>query len=319
MKSLKRIIILPILCMAAMISHAQNLVSNNSFEVYTTCPTGGSQISFAFPWQGATTNSTDYYNSCSASYNVPFCGGFQFARSGNAYAGLWTINPYGYNYREYLRISLDSTLQSDSCYLVEFYCSLNNLCRYGINKLGVYISSAISNTVGPGTVLQNTPQIVSSGFLNDTLNWMRVYGYYQASGGEQYITIGNFNTDSLTDTISSGGYYPGAYYLIDDVKVEKITGCDSTGTGVSEKDKTTLFKIYPNPGNGTSTFEYHIEKNTSSILEIRDITGKLIENYSLDPTEEKLSFNLDLESGIYFYTLIVDGQLVKSDKLIIIK
>jgi OmpA-OmpF porin, OOP family len=301
-------------------NQAQNLVPNPSFELYDTCPYNGSQISFAPPWKGVTTNSTDYYNSCSSTYNVPFNGGFQLAKTGDAYAGLWTINPYGYNYREYLRIELSSPLQSDSCYFVEFFCNLHDLCRYGINTLGIYFSASTSNIIGPGTVLQNSPQIVSNGFLSDTLNWMRVSGYYQANGGEAYITIGNFSTDNLTDTIHTGGSYPGSYYLIDDVKVEKITGCDSTSIGVAEKDKNSLFKLYPNPSNGKMTLDYQIEKTGRAFLEITDLTGNVVAKYELSENNDKLEISQnELNNGVYIYHVIVNGRLLQSDKLIIIK
>src|ERR1700749_1133263 len=86
-----------------------NLVPNPSFEIYTSCPTGSSQLSLAIPWQGVTTNSSDYFNVCgTGGATVPFSGSnFQNARTGNAYAAIWLINSYGVNYREYLQVKLD--------------------------------------------------------------------------------------------------------------------------------------------------------------------------------------------------------------------
>src|SRR5665213_2039907 len=89
--------------------YAQNLVPNYSFEVYDTCPYHSNQIFFAPPWQGVTTNSTDYFNACSSVYGVPTAGlgDWQYARTGNAYAGIIVINSFGANYREYLQVKLD--------------------------------------------------------------------------------------------------------------------------------------------------------------------------------------------------------------------
>lgn len=79
---------------------------NYSFETYTLCPNNNSQIESSFPWTAATLNSsTDYYNSCSSGSGtgVPqnINSSFQYARSGNAYAGLIlfhvTGNIYKYN------------------------------------------------------------------------------------------------------------------------------------------------------------------------------------------------------------------------------
>src|SRR5688572_17362556 len=53
----------------------QNLVPNGSFETYTQCPNNSSQIYFATPWKGPTTNSSDYQNACSPGQNVPYYAG----------------------------------------------------------------------------------------------------------------------------------------------------------------------------------------------------------------------------------------------------
>jgi hypothetical protein len=76
-----------------------NLVPNYSFEQQDTCPFGTNQIYFAVPWFqpniiGGNTvagSSTDYYNVCastSSMVSVPSnITGFQFAKTGVAYAG----------------------------------------------------------------------------------------------------------------------------------------------------------------------------------------------------------------------------------------
>jgi len=320
MKKINIIVIFLILGIAQ--GYAQNLVPNPSFELYDTCPFSGGQISFAPPWKGVTTNSTDYFNGCSFTWTgVPRCGaGWQYARTGSAYALLYAINGYGSNYREYLRVKLDSVLESDSCYFVEFYCNVYNLSRYGVNRLGAHISTSMVNAVGPGLVLQNIPQVVSGAFLNDTLNWMRISEIYHATGGEKYITIGNFSADADTDTIHIGGSnYNGSYYLIDDVSVTKIAGCDSTLTSVVEKSNTPAFNIFPNPNTGTMTLEYHISM-TEGLVEIKDITGKTVARYTLPANADKLTITNDqLQNGIYIYHVSVNGKVVKSDKLLIIK
>jgi hypothetical protein len=323
MKKITHILIFSLLYITASSCYAQNLVPNPSFELYDTCPYSGSQISFATPWQGVTTNSTDYFNACSSTYtSVPTCGaGWQYARTGGGYAAIWAINGYGSNYREYLRVKLDSALIQDSCYLVEFYANLYNLSCYGIGKLGACISTTSSNVTGPGLILQTPPQIVSHQLITDTLNWTRVYGYYKALGGEQYITVGNFESDVTTDTVNvqtSG--CSGSYYLIDDIRVEKITACDSTGTVVQAQNKKDVFLLYPNPNNGNMLLEYNISEQDKSILEITGLTGNRVQQYSLPAGENKLRIrNEGLESGMYIYHVIMNDKIVKSDKLLIIK
>ena len=86
-----------------------------------------------------------------------------------------------------------------------------------------------------GIFIQRSPQILQYGnpIINDTLNWIKVGGIFTARGGEQYITIGNFNDDNTTDTVfvDSTGWNGGiAYYYIDDVSVML---CSDT-TGINE-------------------------------------------------------------------------------------
>jgi len=284
---------------------SQNLVPNYSFEFYTSCPSVSGQIYLATPWIGATTNSSDYFNVCgTGATTVPFGGGgVQYAHTGNSYGGIWCVNGFGGNYREYLQVKLDSTLQQDSCYLVEFYCSLLNASRYGINKIGALLSTTAVTSVGPGLVLQYVPQVESTTFLGDTLNWMQVRGFYTALGGEEYITIGNFRTDSLTDTIHVGGSnYNGAYYLIEDVRVQKLPNCDTTVSVNEGIKKEERFSVYPNPASSIITIESKKYQDLS--IRIVDVLGReVIESIKYEVLGIK---NIDvshLPSGMYIIQL----------------
>src|SRR5438105_278491 len=72
---MKHVYFLLILCVSFFVkTNAQNLVPNYSFETYTSCPTGSSQIYLAVPWKGVTTNSSDYFNVCgTGGATVPIC------------------------------------------------------------------------------------------------------------------------------------------------------------------------------------------------------------------------------------------------------
>jgi hypothetical protein len=206
---------------------AQNLVPNPSFETYTACPTASSGFSLVVPWYG-TNNSTEYYNACnSGPYNVPYIvSGFQYARTGVGVAGQWFLNGFGINYREYIQVQLTNSLVTGNCYLVKFYINYpNNSVKYACNNFASFISTNGFTTNGsPAT--SYTPQIylTNNPIIKDTLNWIEIGGVYTASGGEKFITIGNFKNDNNTDTLRTNyGTYSGCYYYIDDVLVEQIT------------------------------------------------------------------------------------------------
>jgi len=87
-----------------------------------------------------------------------------------------------------------------------------------------------------------TPQIQLYGnpVVLDTLDWVKVGGIYTAHGGEQYITIGNFQDDKNTDTISIESTDDnGAGYGIDDVSVIPL---DSMLLYADAGRDTTIYK-----------------------------------------------------------------------------
>ena len=59
-------------------------------------------------------------------------------------------------------------------------------------------------------------------------------------GGENYITIGNFNNDISTDTLTnnSSGQNEGSYYLIDDVSVISIDNIPGSMLAFAGNDAT---------------------------------------------------------------------------------
>jgi hypothetical protein len=288
---------------------AQNLVPNPGFEIFSSCPDNYSQVIRATPWYQPTAGTSDYYNACdTGNMNVPFCGiGYQPSRNGVAHTGLWGLNGFGDGSREYIQVQLLFPLEQDSCYLIEFYCNLDNNVGYCINRLGAYLSTTPASSTGPGSVMSYTPQVNATVFLNDTSGWMRVHGYYTAFGGESYITIGNFNPFSSTDTLYiGGGSYQGAYYMIDDVKVEKISGCDTTGVWESENAFNVI--LFPNPVNEMITIEF--KKYFSGKIKLYETSGRCIKNINIiNETSCKILVN-DIPSGIYILQIDNEKELI---------
>jgi hypothetical protein len=208
-----------------------NLVQNPSFEVISPCPNGAYQINYTTYWdtlKNGGGGSPDLYNSCAnpGIYGVPFnTAGFienyQPARTGNGYVGLVASVPTQ-NVREYIQNKLSDTLISGKIYCVSFYVNVSYAAQYAINQFGAYVDDGSVGTI-PFGIVTVTPQITNqvTNYLTDTLQWVKVSGNFVATGNEQYITIGNFFSNSQTDTITINPttFNNSAYYFVDDVSL----------------------------------------------------------------------------------------------------
>jgi hypothetical protein len=230
---------------------AQNLVLNGDFEQYNTCELSFASIDtntiqfYALPhWFSATVTGTpDYFNECFSnvnifgSYDVPYNSfGSQLAKSGVGYAGLAILVNYGnaQDGREHLQTKLTTPLIAGQTYCIGFNTSLgtSNIFTSGLSTIatknwGLYLSkdrilNLINSNNDPNAYfLTGQPQIVASDFISDTVGWTFVGGTYTAQGGEQWLTIGNFNPIDQTpvDTLIKGTFGELSYYFLDDVFV----------------------------------------------------------------------------------------------------
>ncbi|HXB12062.1 MAG TPA: gliding motility-associated C-terminal domain-containing protein, partial [Bacteroidia bacterium] len=158
--------------------------------------------------------------------------GYQYARSGIAYAGLDAASQPSQS-RDYITGVFSTALKNSKKYCITFYVSLADSVCYASGAMGAYLSNSTicdNSTIG---ILPYTPQIENplNNILTDVINWVPISGEYNALGGEQYITLGNFYSDSLSDFRSAGdcgqqyvgNTYKLADYFVDDVSVREIT------------------------------------------------------------------------------------------------
>lgn len=284
-----------------------NLVPNPSFEEYTHCPTGLSNICEAIGWfqpnivWGSVCNSgsSDYHNSCTniPHQTVPYnWAGYQYPRTGNGYAGIAIFCVDSVNtFREYIEVKLNSTLTKNKKYCVQFYISLANKIRVGATGMGAYFSndSLLENSEDLTAILFQ-PQVHASGAIpiSDTVGWVEISGEFIAQGGEKFMTIGNFiDGNSIIYQINDTTGQPFAYYYIDDVSV---IACD-TGIGIN-KHYASVSKLYTSQ-NEEWVFENPSNKGIS--LEVFNSLGQVV--FKKVIYEEKVVFYPNLKSGIYYW------------------
>ena len=98
--------------------------------------------------------------------------------------------------------------------------------------------------------------------------------------------------------------------------------------GIEVPGEYMLYQNYPNPFNPVTNIRYSIIPNvkgkTSKIsLIVYDITGKetaVLVNEEQRAGIYEFDFNgSEHSSGVYFYTLIIDGKVIDTKKMLLIK
>lgn len=293
------------------LSIAQNLVPNPSFEDYDTCPTSSDQINYASGWYGF---SSECFNSCgpsgSFSFGVPsnFLG-HQDASTGNAYGGLYT-HAGAKNYREHIGRKLHTPLIAGTRYFISFKVSLadNSDCA---TNIGIILSNTPYSINQPLPIL-NYCTIHYSGVIYDKFNWTVIDGSFIADSSYEYLTIGNFFSDSITDNVSTT-FGCGAYYFVDDVCISSNSqDCHVVASAENLTAKT--ISLHPNPASNILNVPMLSDYTEISIY---DVVG----NIKYQTTGDKAKQGVDISefsNGLYFITL-KDELHIRSAKFLVKK
>jgi photosystem II stability/assembly factor-like uncharacterized protein len=131
------------------------------------------------------------------------------------------------------------------------------------------------------------------------------------------VTLGRVHV-SQGDT----AYVCGGYTSILRAAGSTLTGVHFNGRQIPEGFE--LMQNYPNPFNPVTTIEFALPKSGLVSVKVFDIAGREyftdVKNLMLNPGSFKMSFDgSGLSSGIYFYSLNVDGVNVMTKKMLVIK
>ncbi len=236
-----------------------NFIPNPSFEMKAECPRyfsalkeEGNSEEVLKDWTRPTAGTTDYFHACAAEFDsllgVPNnFSGYIPAFDGVAYCGFYTFSGPDtssnfYNYREYLQARLLFPLMAGSAYCFSFYIRPasrhvgraqgdEDIVFFATHQIGAYFSvNPIREYTYPQSLnnLPVQPQISAATMVDDTTGWTSVRGIYIAEGGEKWITIGNFYSDTLTRPLvelwDGGGERRSliSYYFIDQVYMYQL-------------------------------------------------------------------------------------------------
>lgn len=206
-----------------------NIVPNPGFEKYSATPIGwfykGKHFTDVMKyWSSATAASPDVFG---PRVRVPAhwaAKGFgqQSPHSGKSMTG---VTVYGCeegkpHCREYIQIQLLEPLVIGQSYYTEFW--VTHLARsLQVNNIGMYFSKEkISLTID--APLELNPQVSAENIVDAANRWVKISGTFTADTEAEYLLIGNFQPDSLTqmrNRMANSLNY--AYYYLDDVLLRK--------------------------------------------------------------------------------------------------
>jgi photosystem II stability/assembly factor-like uncharacterized protein len=93
--------------------------------------------------------------------------------------------------------------------------------------------------------------------------------------------------------------------------------------GNNVPDNYQLFQNYPNPFNPITHINFSLPKKSNVKIEIYNLIGEIIDelvNYELEAGTYSTEWDgTNFSSGMYFYSLVADGKLIDTKKMILIK
>ncbi len=104
---------------------------------------------------------------------------------------------------------------------------------------------------------------------------------------------------------------------------ENLTGTEIIFTN-SVPDKYYLDQNYPNPFNPSTTIKFGLPRAGNVSLKVYDMAGRevanLINNERMNAGIVSYNFNgSNMASGVYFYSLVVDNNLISTKKMVLVK
>ena len=195
-------------------------------------------------------------------------------------------------------------------------------------------SGRLYKTTNGGT-LWDTVSVPSRNYSFYTLKFASpqigiVLGQY----GVSYSTVNGGGAWTLTNTSGStvnGSWMDNDYKLFCVGSIGYVHKNITTISGILNGNENTqiptkyeLSQNYPNPFNPTTTISFALPKPGNVSLKVYDMVGRevmtLFSNQQFNAGVTRYLFNgSNLASGIYFYSLVVDNNLISTKKMVLVK
>jgi OOP family OmpA-OmpF porin len=205
----------------------QNLVKNYSFE-QTKYRLFGlyiySDIAKAKHWKNANKASPDFHESNKVDRLLQI--GESYADSGKYFVGI-TFGKEA-KYYEYIETKLSEKLRQDKLYCFEISVLFSKTAPFCVDNLQFALTNKfLKGNKRTPLVAENIVKLSNGLLLNNPLKYTKLSSFYLANGGEQYLTIGQFNSDIkyfAIEYIKNRGLHldKQPYYFFDNVSLRLI-------------------------------------------------------------------------------------------------
>lgn len=107
--------------------------------------------------------------------------------------------------------------------------------------------------------------------------------------------------------------------LIERINKLEAAGGTVTGNNTIDFAGVELEQNSPNPFNQTTTFRYKIPDGSVARLNVYDVSGKLVKQMNAPASGRVQLSGNQLAAGTYVYTLLVNGKVATSKKMVLLK
>ncbi|CAN5806992.1 hypothetical protein BH11BAC7_BH11BAC7_12780 [soil metagenome] len=188
--------------------------------------------------------------------------------------------------------------------------------------------------------LGTTARVVSVGFQQRNVAWgtspanqnyswimtMSQLGTANCKISANAVTTLSSGTDPFQIVSTAAGISRGAFSgAITKTNFNSLDNCVNPARFGAEEETIEQAKVtdrfsalYPNPGNGTFYIDGAVAETENAIISITDLQGRAVASQQLVPGATRQTIELgNLANGIYYWSVLLNGEILRSDKLII--
>ena len=130
-------------------------------------------------------------------------------------------------------------------------------------------------------------------------------------------SLNQFRLPEPSELTVFGDIYLGCYSSLETglLHFSNRINCDDLALPAEEERNSVSFTVSPNPASGDCTVKFQLPTTTPAEILLSDSYGRILQQHPLPPGSESLTLR-GLEQGLYFITLKVDGEVVRTEKLL---